>query len=123
MESILATRTGRDALRAVVLESLPLDPTRRIEWQVWVAFWGRAGTNPALSAEQHRRYAQWRGLLDQLVADAEPALDATRVGTASTLLAAGIDGLGLQATLEPRRFPRRTIEHLADASLDAVLPS
>ena len=50
MLSALDGRTGIDALRAVLLESLPLDAQRRREWKVWLAFWSRASTDDALKA-------------------------------------------------------------------------
>lgn len=101
---------GLAALRAVVREALPLDADSRLEWRIWLAFWGRAVHDPALAAEQRRRYAEWRGLVRRLLADARerrelPArLDAGREADA---LVAFVDGIGLAATLEPLRLPPR----------------
>jgi hypothetical protein len=57
---------GADML-GVLLEALPVDEERQLEWKVWLAFWGRAAADERLRSEQERRYAQWRGLLDRLV--------------------------------------------------------
>ena len=39
---------GLAALRAILLEALPLDPEREAEARVWMAFWSAATTQPAL---------------------------------------------------------------------------
>ena len=78
-------------LRAVLLESLPLDATRLREWKVWLCFWGAAMNDDQLSGEDARRYAEWRKLLQSLIA---PLHDDPSEET--HLLMSMIDGLGLQ---------------------------
>ena len=55
------------ALRAVVCEALPIDADSRLEWRIWLAFWGRAFADRALAAEQRRRYRDWRNLVRRLL--------------------------------------------------------
>jgi len=104
-----ATR-GTAALRAVLREALPLDADSRLEWRIWLAFWGRAVNDAALAAEQRRRYVEWRGLLRDLLRAAQRAgelphrLDPAREAES---LVAFVDGIGLSATLEPARMPPR----------------
>ncbi len=43
-----------DALRKVLYESLPLDKERRLEWRIWVSFWGRASAGNARSWFERR---------------------------------------------------------------------
>src|SRR5438067_5665059 len=40
------------ALLEVVLEALPMDEDRQLEWKVWLAFWGRAVADERLRHEQ-----------------------------------------------------------------------
>jgi AcrR family transcriptional regulator len=54
-----ATGTASERLRAAVEAVLPLDPTRRREWQVWVAMWGEASLGGELAAGFR---AGWTGL-------------------------------------------------------------
>jgi AcrR family transcriptional regulator len=111
---------GTAALRAVLREALPVDADSRLEWRIWLAFWGRAVNDAALAAEQRRRYVEWRGLLRDLLGDARGRgelprrLDPAREAEA---LVAFVDGIGLSATLEPARMPPRRQLALVDAYL------
>jgi len=121
MRGHLRTKQGADLLRSVLLEALPLDRPRRLEWRVWLAFWGRASTDAALVEEQQRRYAEWRRLLGRLVASTagEPATS-DRVRLLVDLVAGAIDGLGLQAVLEPSRFPAQHLTAAVDSLVEIV---
>lgn len=98
---------GLDALRNGLAECLPLDEARREEWRVWLAFWGRAAADETLAAEQRGWYQRWRGLVRGRILTCQQRgtlprdLDAAREADA---LVALVDGLGLQATLEPERL-------------------
>ena len=109
------------ALVAVVHEALPLDDARRREWRVWLAFWGAAAVDEALRVEHERRYGEWRRLLDRLVHGARPGATAPQRRVAVDLLAGAVDGLGLQASLEPARFRPGRLEALAAAQVAAAL--
>jgi AcrR family transcriptional regulator len=108
------------ALRHVVLQALPLDETRRIEWQVWLAFWGKAITERRLADEQARLYRQWRAVIVRLIAAAQGRAarsSARRAQDEADALVAFIDGLGLQASLEPDRLPARRQRALVELYL------
>ncbi len=91
-----------------VCRYLPVDPESLGEWQVWLAFWGRAASNERLR-RVHRRHYQ--GIVDRLVGPLQalvidrqpPAPEETR-HCADALIAA-IDGVGTRATLEPDLWP------------------
>lgn len=110
----------RAVLRSVLLEALPLDANRRIEWQVWLAFWGRASGDQALRDEQAVRYAEWRALVGSLIANdtSEMATRRARVD----LVTSAVDGLGLQAVLEPRRFSTARLRAAVDRIVTDALP-
>ncbi len=91
-------RQGLPALLAVIEESLPLDEVRRTEWKIWLAFWGHATNVPMLLAEQRTRYEEWTNLLTELIGNA--GLETSVVG-----LVAIIDGVGVQATVNPAGMP------------------
>jgi TetR/AcrR family transcriptional repressor of bet genes len=117
----LQTKQGSDSLRAVLLDALPLDSQRALEWRVWLAFWGRASTDTALVEEQQHRYAEWRRLLQTIIA-ATAGKQATpeQVRLLVDLVAGTIDGLGIQAVLEPSRFPAQHLAAAVDALVDLV---
>jgi AcrR family transcriptional regulator len=99
---------GIQALRAVLVEAMPLDEERREEFGVWLQFWGRTASSEALAAELSHWYALWRGVLQALIEEgqrtgaARADLDA---GGEAAALVAFVDGIGIQATMDPDRFP------------------
>jgi AcrR family transcriptional regulator len=111
---------GMAALRAVLREALPLDADSRLEWRIWLAFWGRAASDPTLAAEQRRRYVAWRGLVRTLLLAAQRAgelpagIDPARE---ADVLVAVVDGIGVSATLEPGRLPPARQLTMLDAYL------
>jgi AcrR family transcriptional regulator len=115
------TKRGVDALRAILLDALPLDSKRSLEWRVWLAFWGRASTDAILIEEQQHRYAEWRRLLRAVIAatSGKPAAS-DQVRLLVDLVAGTIDGLGIQAVLEPSRFPAQHLAAAVDALVDIV---
>jgi AcrR family transcriptional regulator len=111
---------GLATLRAVLLETLPLDGERADEARVLMAFWAMAVTRPALRTVQQAEYRQWRELVALLLAEAaergevDAALDPDGVGQELMCL---VDGLLLEATLEPDRLPPSRQVRLLDAAL------
>ncbi len=108
-------------LLEVILDALPMDQDRQLEWKVWLAFWGRAATDERLRQEQQRRYAEWRGLLGKLIRRAHPADTAADRRTAVDLIAGAVDGLGIQATLEPAKFTDARLRKAATAIARSAL--
>ncbi len=126
MLDVHARESGRAALRGMAAEGLPLDELRRAEWRVWLAFWGQAITAGAdLAAEQNRRYTAWRRLMQAVLLQAQAdgeldgRLDPERE---AVLLVAFIDGIGIQAMFEPRRFNRQCQLDLLDGHLSRLFP-
>ena len=109
------------AMLEVILDALPMDSGRQLEWKVWLAFWGRAATDERLRQEQQRRYAEWRGLLGKLIRRARPHDFAADRRTVVDLIAGAIDGLGIQATLEPASFTDARLRRAATAIARSAL--
>jgi TetR/AcrR family transcriptional repressor of bet genes len=108
-------------LLEVIVDALPTDEDRQLEWKVWLAFWGRAATDERLRQEQQRRYAEWRGLLGKLIRRARPHDTAADRRTVVDLIAGAIDGLGIQATLEPAKFTDARLRKAATAIARSAL--
>ncbi len=108
------TREGVEPLamlQATLEEALPLDDERRDEVRVWLAFWAGAAVSEPLRDVQRKGYAVWRDLVAGLLRagvtsnDVRPGVDARREAERLLLF---VDGIALQATLEPERLtPRR----------------
>jgi len=109
--------TGLAALRALIDAALPLDAERRLEWLIWVNFWGRAAADPALTREWRRGRDAWREELvrrleeaqaaEEILPDLDPEHEADR-------LAVLVVGIGLHEG--SGRFRRKALafidEHL-----------
>ena len=91
-----ARRAGspRERLEAILLEALPLDDRRQLEWRVWLAFWGEAIAQPALMAENAKRYAEWTTLVRTALSDWPDPASAQALS-----IVARIDGFGMRLSL------------------------
>ena len=111
---------GLATVRAILLEALPLDAEREAESRVWMAFWAAASTQPALRDVQRAGYRQWRELVARVLGEAaargEVAADLDPVSVGEQLMCL-VDGLLMQATLEPQRLPPERQVQLLDAAL------
>jgi AcrR family transcriptional regulator len=109
---------GIDAVTAIMEALLPLDAERRLEWQVWVAFW-REGDGEGLGQARGGLTDVIVGSLRQAVDDGElPAgLDLRYEAQRLVTLAAG---LGLLAGITPARTVRATAERMLADHLRAL---
>jgi AcrR family transcriptional regulator len=119
---------GVGAIRALLMAVLPLTRERRERWALWLAFASRIGSDPKTFHELLKRYDAWREFVKCSLVEAQsrgemPAeLD---VRGEAQVLVAFIDGVGRQAALEPRRWPRRLLVRAVDdylSRLSARLP-
>jgi AcrR family transcriptional regulator len=116
MTAAAAGLTGLDALRAIMLEALPLDDRRDLEAQIEISFWGRALGNARLRELQHTEFERFgRRLHSHLVEAAElgELADGSDPALATHQLVVLIDGLSAQRVLYPDRVtPQRQVEML-----------
>ncbi|PZG18535.1 TetR/AcrR family transcriptional regulator [Nonomuraea aridisoli] len=99
---------GLPALRAHVLDILPLTPDSTAMNRIWVGSWDLALSDPALFAAQTARYERIRETLRAAIGDArrlgELPAEADPVRLAQTVLSF-THGLVVQALFDPERFP------------------
>jgi AcrR family transcriptional regulator len=113
---------GLPAVRAALLDILPLTAEAVDGNRIWVSSWDAALADPELSGDHARRYGRGRDRLRDLVAAAQrlgelPAGDPARVaaGAQSFVL-----GLVVQALFDPRAFPPQYQVELLDDYLAAL---
>ncbi|MGW6752194.1 TetR/AcrR family transcriptional regulator [Streptomyces sp. NPDC055006] len=115
---------GVDALRAVLLEALPLDDERLLEARVEVSAWNLAATDEDFRAMRKERVDEWMPLLEQLIADSRKETGAA--GDCSDAIAAHqalilIDALSAQAVVTPHiATPARQRELVERFLIEAV---
>jgi AcrR family transcriptional regulator len=116
-DRIPAEGEGLPALRAALLDVMPMTPESVAMNRVWVSFWDAALGDDELAAAELRRYERWRGMLrphvdaairlGQLPSDGDPDdVVATAAGFAH--------GLVVQALFDPGRFPPQRQVKLVD---------
>ncbi|GAB2757996.1 TetR/AcrR family transcriptional regulator [Nocardioides salsibiostraticola] len=109
-----------DRLRVMLLEALPLDGVRREEARVWMAFWAAASARPELRTVQRDGYRSWRALIRAVLDEAALAGELRQdldTDAELDLLLCLVDGVLMQATLEPRRYPAARQQQLLESAL------
>jgi AcrR family transcriptional regulator len=117
-----ADAQGLAALRAALLDVLPLDPALTVMNRVWVSSWDVALGDRELGAAERARYKRWRARLRPLVEAAQRAGELPPSADPDDLAAtaaAFTHGLVVQALFDPRTFPHSRQVALLDAFLES----
>ncbi|MHB8528894.1 MAG: TetR family transcriptional regulator C-terminal domain-containing protein, partial [Caulobacteraceae bacterium] len=125
MERIGKEPGAVSALRRVVAEALPITPTVRGYWRIWVGFWERASYNPQVARIMRARYDEWRGRLSVLIRRAQDEGLAPRsfdADLAAQELVALVDGIGVQVLLlGSGRIPSARQREIVDAWIETMV--
>jgi AcrR family transcriptional regulator len=114
---------GLAAVRAMLLDVLPLTEDAVTGHRIWVSSWDTALADPALSAGYARKYGQSRDRLRDLVAEAQ-RLGELRPGDPGRVAAGALSftlGLAVQVLFDPRAFPPERQVELLDDHLAALV--
>ncbi|MFF8946043.1 TetR/AcrR family transcriptional regulator [Streptomyces sp. NPDC014864] len=119
------TGEGLAALRDALLDILPLTPEATDSNRIWVSSWDTALSDPTLSTDYARKYAQSRDRLSERVAAAQelgelPPGDPAQIAAGAQ---AFILGLVVQALFDPGAFPPQRQVELLDGYLAALTAS
>jgi AcrR family transcriptional regulator len=112
---------GLARLRHLAESMLPLDDARAMEWRVWLAFWGRAYSDPGLMAGQRLRYERWRGAIARAMDDAAERGEITKecdvddevTRLVGLLMGLGVDSINLGTAGEDSGLLKVVDSHLA----------
>jgi AcrR family transcriptional regulator len=119
VEAAIAGRASAMAgLRAIGDVMLDDRPEVREHWRIWLHFWCRASNDGPLAEAQARRYERSRDLVRRLISEGveRGELAAADPDSAATAIVALVDGLAIQAFLEPGPVtPGDARQLLADA--------
>jgi len=103
-------------LRSALERLLPLDRQRRLNWQVWLAFWGTIASDREFIAEQKLRSRQIAALIERLLVQAlgATAPPDTNWAFESERIVTLIVGVATQSLFDPRKWTAgKQREHLA----------
>ncbi len=118
-----ADAEGLAALRAALLDVLPLDPATTVMNRVWVSSWDVALGDRELGSAERARYRRWRARLRPIVEAAQRGGDLPPRADIDDLVAtvaAFTHGLVVQALFDPRTFPHHRQVVLLDAFLESL---
>lgn len=108
------------ALKAILLDNLPLEEQRDLETRIEMSFWARSLRNEALREIQHEESEGLRDLLGELIdrsrEDGAISKDYDR-DQVLAFLAALIDGISLHGLLYPDRLPPERMQGLMEFAL------
>lgn len=99
-----------ERLERLVAASLPETDEVRDEWRLWLTFWGEVARNERLRAVSERQHRRWTRFLARIIAEGNTSGEFAVVDPelTATQIAALIDGLAIQTTLQnPALAPAR----------------
>ncbi|MGW6391445.1 TetR/AcrR family transcriptional regulator [Streptomyces sp. NPDC055103] len=114
---------GLAALRAMLLDILPLTPDDTARNRIWVSSWDLALADDALGADQAARYTRLRSTLRPHLEAARDQGELPEVADPEQLAAAAVaftHGLVVQALFDPDRFSERVQTAMLDDFLTSI---
>jgi len=121
---LTAGHLGAPALRAAIVDHLPLDETRLLETELELAVWHRSRRSPKVAEAHHRERVDLlvllRGALRDTADNGELVAGLDIDETAERLLAL-VDGLSLHVLLYPDQMSADTARNVLTEELDRIL--
>jgi TetR/AcrR family transcriptional repressor of bet genes len=116
----------RDTLIEMAAEALPTHEEGARDWRVWLAFFGRAMSDPSLARVNNAYYDEIRDRLAAIIARYQAQGQLARridpTTTADSIITA-VDGLGVRATIDPESWPPERQKRQLRAILTPLLPT
>jgi len=114
---------GLAALRALVLDNLPLDDERELETRLQLVYWDRAVASKEVRGARWRHGPTLLARLEKLVAEAQERGEISSSEASEDLaerLWALIDGYSLRTLLEPKRVTRSRLAGLIEQEFERM---
>ncbi|MEH3076002.1 MAG: TetR family transcriptional regulator C-terminal domain-containing protein [Quadrisphaera sp.] len=123
-----SAEVGLPALRAALLDMLPLDAASRTANRIWVSSWDAALADAGHAADHAERYRASRDTIRRLLratldddGDSGSSGGASDAGAQTEVLHAAVLGLAVQAVLDPASYPAERQVQLLDELLGRVV--
>jgi AcrR family transcriptional regulator len=100
--ALTGAQTAWERLERLVNASIPETDEVRDEWRLWLTFWGEVTRNERLRAVSEKQHRRWTRFLARIIADGSASGEFAEVDAnlTATQMAALIDGLAIQTTLQ-----------------------
>ena len=109
MSRAMKERSGRQRLRSIIEEGMPLDERREAFCRIFFFFWAEGVGDPGLAAELANYYDWWRNLIREAVEHCQAGgwLRALDAGLLAEMLVAMADGVAVQAMFSKHPLSRQ----------------
>ncbi len=100
--ALTGAQSAWERLERLVDASLPETQEVRDEWRLWLTFWGEVTRNDRLRAVSEKQHRRWTRFLARIIAEGSASGEFISVDPqiTATQMAALIDGLAIQTTLQ-----------------------
>lgn len=100
--ALTGAQSAWERLERLVVASVPESEEVRDEWRLWLTFWGEVTRNERLRAVSEKQHRRWTRFLARIIAEGSASGEFAKVdpGLTATQMAALIDGLAIQTTLQ-----------------------
>lgn len=100
--ALTGAQSAWERLERLVDASLPATEEVRDEWRLWLTFWGEVTRNERLRAVSEKQHRRWTRFLARIIAEGSASGEFVLVdpNITATQMAALIDGLAIQTTLQ-----------------------
>lgn len=121
--ALTGAQSAWERLERLVTASLPASEEVRDEWRLWLTFWGEVTRNERLRAVSEKQHRRWTRFLARIIAEGSASGEFAPVDPdiTATQLAALIDGLAIQTTLQNPALPPEQMRQVCLSALRKLL--
>ncbi len=121
--ALTGAQSAWEKLERLVTASIPETDEVRDEWRLWLTFWGEVTRNERLRAVSEKQHRRWTRFLARIIAEGSASGEFAEVDPeiTATQMAALIDGLAIQTTLQNRALPPEQMRQICLAALRRLL--
>lgn len=121
--ALTGAQSAWERLERLVVASLPDSDEVRDEWRLWLTFWGEVTRNERLRAVSEKQHQRWTRFLARIIAAgcASGEFAVVDPQTTATQIAALIDGLAIQATLQNPTLTPTQMHQICLSALQRLL--
>jgi AcrR family transcriptional regulator len=121
--ALTGAQSAWERLERLVEASLPDTEEVRDEWRLWLTFWGEVTRNERLRAVSEKQHQRWTHFLARIIAEGNVCGEFAAVDPeiTATQMAALIDGLAIQTTLQNPALTPTQMRQICLAALRRLL--
>jgi AcrR family transcriptional regulator len=121
--ALTGAQSAWEKIERLVTASVPETDEVRDEWRLWLTFWGEVTRNERLRTMSKKQHQRWTRFLARIIAEgsASGEFDAVDPEITATQMAALIDGLAIQTTLQNPVLPPEQMRQICLAALQRLL--